>query len=113
MGKATVRTTDDLYEPLPFEEGQVVDGNPVGVCIMVCETPTHSVGIWKCTPGSFKWSYDDAETLYVFRGRATVAVEGSDETVQLEAGTVASFAAGTKVVWTITEEVEKVFCVGE
>ena len=113
MGKVEVNTTQDLYEPLPFEEGQVVEGNPVGVCIMVCETPTHSVGMWKCTPGSFKWSYDAAETLYVFRGRASVKVEDSDETVELRPGTVASFAAGTKVVWTITEEVEKIFCVAQ
>lgn len=111
MGEASVRPMDQVYEPLPFEEGQILDGNPVGVCIMLCETPAHCIGIWKCTPGSFKWSYDSPETLYVFRGKASVEVEGSDQIVQLEPGSVASFAGGTEVVWTITEEIEKVFCV--
>ena len=111
MPRTETKKMDDVYAPLPFEDGQVVAGNPVGVCTMLCETPEKAIGIWKCTPGSFKWRYDAAETLYVFRGAATVQVEGSDEVVDLAPGVCASFAAGTKVVWTVTEEIEKVFCV--
>ena len=111
MPRTETKNMDDVYVPLPFEDGQVVAGNPVGVCIMLCETPEKTIGIWKCTPGSFTWRYDAAETLYIFRGAATVKVDRSDEVVELRPGTSASFAAGTNVVWTVTEEIEKVFCV--
>ena len=111
MADVRVTTLDADYEPLPFEEGQIVQGDPKGVCIMLCETPKLTIGIWKCTPGSFNWSYDDEETLYVFRGSADVKVEGSDEVVELKAGVTVTWPAGTKVTWTVKEEIEKVFCV--
>lgn len=111
MTEPAVQAMDDVYQPLPFEEGQVLEGDPRGVCIMLCETPELSIGIWKCTPGSFNWSYDSEETLYVFRGSASVRVHGSDEIIELKPGGAVTWPAGTKVTWTVKEEIEKVFCV--
>src|SRR5579872_970700 len=97
-------------EPWPFEEGQVLAGEPQasGAILWKSGDGRLAVGVWCCTPGSFSWTHVD-ETLVVIEGRVTVEREDGGEPVELAPGVVAFFPEGLRTRWTVHETVRKGF----
>lgn len=66
-------------------------------------------GFWKCEPGISEWDFKDlGEVIHVLKGRMIVT-EAGGEPVELGPGDVASFPAGWKGTWEITETLEKFY----
>ncbi|WP_449282343.1 cupin domain-containing protein [Leucobacter sp.] len=66
-------------------------------------------GFWRCEPGVSEWDFVDmGEVIHVLKGRL-VATERGGEPVELLPGSVASFPAGWKGTWEITETLEKFY----
>lgn len=66
-------------------------------------------GFWRCEPGESEWDFTDlGEVIHVLSGRMTVTEEGG-QPVELGPGDVASFPAGWKGAWKITETLEKFY----
>jgi len=50
---------------------------------------------------------ENDEAFHVVEGAATVELPDSDERIDLRAGNVAYFRAGTRSIWTITQPFKK------
>lgn len=62
-----------------------------------------SAGIWRCTQGPSRWSFDTvAEFIHVLDGSMTVTADGS-EPVRIGAGDLAVFPRGWSGTWDIHE----------
>jgi uncharacterized cupin superfamily protein len=56
----------------------------------------------------FDWTYDQKTTYYLLEGEATIEIE-NQETIQVAAGDLVIFPAGTSCRWKITQDIEKHF----
>src|SRR4051812_48039967 len=56
-------------------------------------------GVWSCTPGTFRWSWNYDETVFMLSGRASVALSDG-RVVELKPGDMAFFESGADSVWT-------------
>ena len=54
-------------------------------------------------PGDYDYRFDGDEAFHVLEGAATVDLPDTEEKVELRAGDVADFSAGTRSIWTITQ----------
>ena len=102
------------FEPLPplaTSPGyEVLDGNP--------ETAIHffrgdndsatRLGLWRCTPGTFRCIEKGDELQTLLEGRLTLVFEDGSEQ-HLEPGQSIYTEKGEKVIWRIDETVTKVF----
>lgn len=93
--------------PIPSED--IVSGEPKGSFTVLWSNDdgTLNNGVWHCTPGVFYLDHAD-ETVAFIEGRATVTPEGG-EPVEIRAGDVGFFPAGTRVLWEVHETVRKAF----
>jgi uncharacterized cupin superfamily protein len=86
------------------------DGQTIGEAVFVRGDETdggaYFCGVWRVPAGelppSFRYDPEQNETIYVVDGRVSIAVEGGP-TLELAAGDVASFRAGSRCRWTIRE----------
>jgi uncharacterized cupin superfamily protein len=62
-----------------------------------------AAGLWRSGPASFEYVFPGDETFHVIGGAVTIELPDQDETVDLRAGDIASFDAGTRSVWHIRE----------
>lgn len=62
--------------------------------------------VWTKEPSTFDWTYDQAETCYVVRGRFTVTPTGG-EAQTFARGDLITFPKGMSCVWEVHEAVEK------
>lgn len=63
-------------------------------------------GYWRSEPATYAYAFDTDETFVVLDGAATIELD-TGETVEVKAGDMAYFAAGTQSTWTITESFRK------
>ena len=61
------------------------------------------VGLWRSNPATYDYLFENDEAFHVVEGAVTVELPDTGETVELRAGDVAYFSAGTRSIWTITE----------
>lgn len=61
---------------------------------------------WEKENSEFPWSYDQEETCYILRGKATVTPEGG-EPIEIGRGDFVTFPAGMSCTWKITKPIEK------
>jgi hypothetical protein len=101
--------TDAAVEAAPIPPENIVSGEPEGsvTVLWTSEDGTLNNGVWHCTPGAFYLDHPD-ETVAFIEGRATVTPEGG-EPVEIKAGDVGFFPAGTRVLWEVHETVRKAF----
>jgi len=94
--------------PLPPE--LILAGNPRTSGSVLAKSPDGCIvrGLWDCTPGSFRWTWDYDETVFVLSGRATVALQDG-RVIELTPGDMAFFARGQGSVWTVHERFRKGF----
>jgi uncharacterized cupin superfamily protein len=65
------------------------------------------VGLWHSDPATYDYLFEGDEAFHVVEGAATVELPDTGERIELRAGDVAYFRAGTRSVWTITEPFKK------
>ena len=59
------------------------------------------------TPATYDYLFEGDEAFHVVEGAVTVELPDTGETIELRAGDVAYFAAGTRSIWTITQPFKK------
>jgi|SRR3954454_22962190 uncharacterized cupin superfamily protein len=64
-------------------------------------------GLWRSGASSFDYEFPADESFYVIDGAVTIELPATGETIELQAGDVASFDAGTASVWTIGDTFTK------
>lgn len=72
----------------------------------VVEAPRFSLGIWECTPGSWKRQVLQAEYSYFLSGKGSFTPD-QGETIHFQAGDAVYFAPNTTGTWDIEETVTK------
>jgi uncharacterized cupin superfamily protein len=96
------------YKPAPFSADDVVCGNPVARNSLIFRSADglQVTVMWHCTAGSFRWFYDEDETILLLDGGMTLRFDdGTSRTCV--AGETVFFPAGTTCVWVIDHEVRK------
>lgn len=67
-------------------------------------------GTWGCGVSKFPWTYGEAESCYLLKGKVVVTPDGgSGEPVTIQAGNFVTFPAGMSCTWDVLEAVEKHF----
>jgi len=104
--RAIDRVDAEGYEPF------VVDGKQVGEIRWLWTTANQpstalEVGMWRSQPATYDYFFAVDETFHVIEGAVTIDLPDSSERVELVAGDIAFFEAGTASVWTITEPFRK------
>jgi uncharacterized protein len=72
--------------------------------------PSHKMGVWECTPGSYERQVVNAELMHILAGRCTFTPVGG-EALQIEAGDTVFFPAHTEGRWDIHAMLRKVYVV--
>jgi uncharacterized cupin superfamily protein len=99
------RVDAEGYEP------DIIDGTQVGEFHQI-EPMKGSPGkldasLWRSDPATYDYLFDGDEAFHVVEGAATVELLDTGERIELRAGDVAYFKAGTRSVWTITQPFKK------
>lgn len=107
--------TDEPAALEPFNGfAEVIEGDPdAGVAWLrttASGDATLYAGIFVVQPSRFRYDFAHDECLHVIEGDVEIAVEG-EAPVQLHAGHVASFSAGTTSTWTVRAPLRKFFVI--
>ncbi|MBZ9935985.1 cupin domain-containing protein [Mesorhizobium sp. BR1-1-16] len=96
------------WRPAPINPSWIIAGDPVAhyIPIGVGEDGYSSLSLWRCTEGSFRWTFGWEESVYITGGVVEI-VAADGQTDVLEAGSVALFQAGSTSVWTVRQPVQK------
>lgn len=95
---------DSGYEP------DIVDGTQVGEYRQLEPSAGPGVldaSIWRSEPATYDYDFATDEAFHVVEGAVTIGLPETGETIELKAGDVAYFSAGTRSVWEITEPFKK------
>jgi len=110
-GKAAkLAVADTSLKPDHIDAKDIISGNPrAGDLVFSISTDSRETrGVWSCTRGSFRWTFDTDETAVILEGRATVRMEDGTS-LDLKPGDLAIFPRGQKSVWTIEQDLRKVY----
>jgi uncharacterized protein len=96
-------------DPEPIPQEWILDGTPIARSKHLVRSRdwTSSVVVWDCTPGQFRWHYNQDETILVISGEAFLMLENGDER-RFGPGDVGFFPAGTTCNWRVSEHIRKV-----
>ncbi|MBU8827689.1 cupin domain-containing protein [Mycolicibacterium goodii] len=64
------------------------------------------VGVWRCEPGEFPWSWENAEMFHVIEGAGTITDEDGREH-EVAPGKVFFMPAGSSAKWKVTKTIRK------
>jgi uncharacterized cupin superfamily protein len=90
-----------LGEPVSRTAGLLLFRNP---------DQSSEMGLWECTPGSWRCEVERDEFCYFLAGRCTYSAD-SGEVIKIAPGTAAAFPAGWKGDCEVIETVRKVYMV--
>ena len=100
-----VAARDAVLDDDPLEPGQVLDGDPrTSAFVLAQGLDGTECGVWRCTPGRFR-DTETQEAFVVLEGKATIEWEGGS--IEVGAGDLCTFAAGTETIWTVEETLLK------
>jgi uncharacterized protein len=111
-----------LDDPIGIESEKMTDwgevdkpiGQPVsrerGILIFRNPDRSSEMGVWECTPGTWRCEVQNDEFCHFLSGRA-IYTEDSGETTVVTAGSTAAFPAGWKGDCTVVDTVRKVYMV--
>jgi uncharacterized protein len=103
--RAVDRVTAGEYEPF------VVDGEDVGEIHWLrpqgASDRALEVGLWRSDPATYDYFFSVDETFHVVEGAVAIELPDTGETVELSAGDIAYFSAGTRSIWRITQPFKK------
>ncbi len=94
------------YEPM------VIDGDQVGETHTLVNEGSHGnehdASLWRTdAPASYEYLFTGDESFYVLEGSVSIELVDTNERVDLCAGDIASFAKGTRSIWTFSEPFRK------
>ena len=99
------RVDAEGYEP------DIVDGTQVGEFRGLepkgASANELDVCVWRSDPATYDYLFKKDEAFHVVAGAATIELPDTGESIELRAGDVAYFSAGTRSVWTITQPFKK------
>lgn len=104
---AALALPDDARSPL--DPGQVVSGSPHVHALPLAEDEAVEVGIWQHTVG-VSTDVEADEVFIVLAGRATIEVVDGP-TLEVGPGDIGFLTAGARTVWTVHEDLRKVYVV--
>jgi uncharacterized cupin superfamily protein len=93
------------YEPDMVDGAQVGEFHqiePAGVSRAKLD-----VCLWRANPATYEYLFENDEAFHVIEGAATVELPDTGESIDLRAGDLAYFGAGTRSIWTITQPFKK------
>jgi uncharacterized cupin superfamily protein len=64
-------------------------------------------GFWQSEPATYDYFFASDEAFHVLEGVVVIELPDTGESLELRAGDVAYFKAGTRSVWTIKERFKK------
>ncbi|MEU1303680.1 cupin domain-containing protein [Streptomyces shenzhenensis] len=68
------------------------------------------VALWRSSPQTFEYVFEDDETLHLIEGKVQVTYDDG-ESVTIEPGDIVSFRKGAATTWTVLENSKKLFVV--
>lgn len=97
------------FKPAPIRPEWILSGAPDAhnQVLVVSEDRALMTIFWRCAAGSFRWHYDEEETIYVLDG-GMILTFPDGEVRKVGKGDVVYFAAGTSAVWEVESHVHKV-----
>jgi uncharacterized protein len=96
------------FNPAPIRPGDILAGQPVARNSLLFKSADRLqyTLLWHCTAGSFRWHYDEDETIMVLEGGMVLHFDDGSMR-SCGRGDVVFFPAGTSCVWVIEQEVKK------
>jgi len=97
-----------VFKPAPIPADWVLSGNPTArnsVQFLSADKLQFTL-FWHCTAGSFRWHYDEDETIQVLEGGMTLVFDNGSMR-HCGPGDLVFFQAGTTCVWVIADQVKK------
>lgn len=105
LDPATFTDWGDVAKPI---------GNPVshesGLILFQNDDKSSEMGLWQCTPGSWRCEVEKDEFFYVLAGRAVYKADDGKVT-EIGAGMTCAFPAGWKGDCEVVETIRKVYMV--
>jgi uncharacterized protein len=99
------RLDSEDYEP------DVIDGTQVGEFHQIQPEQGSAdkldVCLWRSDPATYDYFFENDEAFHVVEGAVTVTLPDTGDRIELQAGDVAYFGAGTRSIWTITQPFKK------
>ena len=106
-------TADYVVETVDAEgyEPEMIDGSQVGESHQLepagASANALDVSLWRSDPETYDYLFERDEANLVVAGAATVELPETGERIELRAGNIAYFRAGTRSVWSIAEPFKK------
>jgi len=93
----------------PINEKWILSGRPVARSKVVARSRdwTSKVVIWDCTPGQFRWHYDQDEAIIVISGAAYLLDDKGEER-RFGPGDYGFFPRGTIAAWRVDDHIRKI-----
>lgn len=102
MPKSIVAATLDNVELEPSQIPQewILSGTPQTRSKMLVRTNDwlENIVVWECTPGSYRWTYNQDEAVFVLAGEGIMTNEKGEER-RFGPGDMGFFPAGTTCTW--------------
>ena len=93
-------------------EPDIIAGAQVGEAHQIEPTGDSPVklnaALWRSEPATYDYVFEGDEAFHVIEGAATIELPDTGEAIEVKAGDVGYFSAGTKSVWKITETFKEV-----
>ena len=103
-----VSSQDIQLNSAPIRAEWVIEGRPTARNTVLARSAdrTAMTMLWDCTAGTFRWVYDQDETIHIIEGGVTLTLpDGRIEA--LGAGDVVFFPAGSSATWRVETYVRK------
>ncbi|WP_423185166.1 cupin domain-containing protein [Arthrobacter sp. NyZ413] len=89
----------------------IIAGLPKAATVVITESPTYQLGLWKVTPGAFSSDHTGyAEFIHVIEGSGRLVSEFGTVT-ELRPGTTSLMPSGWRGRWEIDTPLTKVFTI--
>lgn len=105
-----------LEENTAFSE-QTPVASPIGEKISLtrvalpCESKEADMGIWECTPGTWKRAVKEAEYSYFIEGKGRFIPDNGNPEIHFKAGDGVYFPENTTGTWIIEDTVQKSYVI--
>lgn len=63
--------------------------------------------LWRSDPATYDCLFTGDEAFHVLEGAASIELLDTEEKIELPAGNIAYFSAGTRSIWTVTQPFKK------
>jgi uncharacterized protein len=99
----------ELEQPASIPSDWILEGTPQTRSKMLLRTRdwASNIIVWECTAGSYRWYYNQDETLFVLSGEG-VMTDAKGEQRRFGPGDMGFFPAGTVCTWRHPDHFKKV-----